>query len=81
MNTSTWPDLLWTVDDPWLSGCLAANGVRIWLNADGLHPPEQRNARRDALLDFVLSGRGRGDANAACFAWCRQHLGVWGART
>lgn len=73
------PDLLWTVDDPWLSGCLAMNGVRIWLNAEGRHPREQRNARRDALLDFALAGRGRGDANGVCFDWFRQYMGIWGA--
>jgi hypothetical protein len=28
------PDILWTVDDPWLSGHLTRSGVPIWLYAD-----------------------------------------------
>lgn len=71
------PELIWTVDDPWLSGCLAVNGVRIWLNAQGLHPAEGRVGRRAALLDYALKGRGRGDANEACFAWFQQNHGIW----
>lgn len=71
------PDLLWTVDDPWLSGHFALNGVGIWLNAQGVHPPETRTARRDALLRFALQGKGRGDANAACYAWFRDRHGIW----
>lgn len=71
------PDLLWTVDDPWLSGNCAANGIRIWLNADGIEPGETRAAHRDALLQFSLQGKGRGDANAACFDWLRQRYGIW----
>lgn len=71
------PDLIWTVDDPWISGCLAVNGVRIWLNADGIHPAEGRVARRAALLDFGLHGQGRGDANGACFDWFRRNYGIW----
>jgi hypothetical protein len=73
------PDLLWTVDDPWLSGNLALNGVGIWLNADGRVPGERRIARCHALLDFALQGKGRGDANGACYQWFQQNLGVWPA--
>lgn len=71
------PDLLWTVDDPWLSGCLALNRVGIWLNAQGVHPAERRIARRDALLNFSLRGSGRGDANKACFSWFQDNLQIW----
>lgn len=71
------PELLWTVDDPWLSGNLALNGVGIWLNAEGIVPGERRIARTHALLDFALQGKGRGDANGACYDWFRQNLGVW----
>lgn len=73
------PELLWTVDDPWLSGNLALNGVPIWLNAAGRVPGERRIARRHALLDFALQGKGRGDANGACYDWFRKNLGVWPA--
>ncbi len=71
------PDILWTVDDPWLSGCLAANGVPIWLNAEGVLSVERRIARQDALLSFVTGGHGRGDANHACFEWFRDRHGIW----
>ncbi|MCV2446059.1 glycosyltransferase family 2 protein [Paracoccus sp. DMF] len=73
------PELLWTVDDPWLSGNLALNGVPIWLNAEGRVPGECRTARCHALLDFALQGKGRGDANGACYEWFRQNLGIWTA--
>ncbi|WJS85050.1 glycosyltransferase family 2 protein [Paracoccus sp. TOH] len=72
------PELLWTVDDPWLSGNLALNGVRIWLNAEGITPGERRVARCDALLHFSWQGKGRGPANGACYDWFRQNRGIWG---
>lgn len=71
------PDLIWTVDDPWLSGCLAVNGIKIWLNADGVYPAERAVARRDALLSFKLQGRGRSDANNFCFAWFQRNHQIW----
>ena len=32
------PDVLWAVDDVWLSGCLTRNGTRIWVDAAGKMP-------------------------------------------
>ncbi len=73
------PPELRVVDDPWLSGCLEANGVPIWLNAAGSLAREQRAGRIDALLRLRESGTGRRQANAACVAWHRQHHGIWSA--
>ncbi len=71
------PDILWTVDDPWLSGCLAANGVDIWLNAGTIPSIERRIAGRDSLLKFSVRGHGRDDANHACFRWFQGNRGIW----
>lgn len=71
------PNILWSVDDYWLSGQLALNGVGIWLNSDGIISTERAIARRDALLDFATDDHGRGAANRACVEWFRTNHGIW----
>ncbi|MFP5077981.1 glycosyltransferase family 2 protein [Rhizobium sp. YIM 134829] len=75
------PDILWTVDDVWLSGCLAANGVGIWVNANAPLPREARAARKDPLLRFSHRGHDRRLANRACRTWFQDNLGIWTAQT
>lgn len=71
------PAHLRSVDDPWLSGQFAVNGIPIWLNADGRHPAEQSGGRVAPLLKARHDGLDRGNANKACIDWYREHHGIW----
>lgn len=71
------PEILWTVDDFWLSGCFAAEGVGIWLNADA---PGKRRAPAhfiDRLVKHEEKGMGRYRANTACVDYFQKKHGIW----
>lgn len=72
------PEILWTVDDPWLSGHLARAGIPIWLTqnpagwiAHGI------GSKVDALLNLVEQGYDRVDADVAAIQYMRETYGVW----
>lgn len=71
-------DILWTVDDPWLSGHLTRNGVPIWLMT---HPPlwgKPYGAHHtDRLGKLVYKDHGRLEADTACFEYFRDTYGIW----
>ena len=53
------PDVLWAVDDVWLSGILAKNGVSIWL-PKGLKMPASSDAHGiDSLYRSTIEGADR----------------------
>ncbi len=70
------PDVLWAVDDVWLSGCLARNGTRIWVDAAGKMPAEHSGTSA-ALWKAVLDGCDRHDADRACVEHFRMKYGIW----
>src|SRR5690606_32801577 len=59
------PEVLWSVDDPWLSGHLERRGVPIWLNHRHRMPRDGQSSRRNALLHLVVDGHDRGAADHA----------------
>lgn len=74
------PDALWMIDDIWLSGQLAANGVKVWLTVD-----EQVRTRGNsnevgaaALRKQIVEGQGRRDLNQAGIDLLRSRYGIWG---
>jgi hypothetical protein len=73
------PDVLWTVDDIWLSGQLALNGVPIWLNgeSDLRAKGNSDEVSSASLRKFVHQGHGRVEANQACVDYFRQTHGIW----
>ena len=73
------PDLLWTVDDVWLSGCLERRGIPIWLNAKGKvrSKGNSNEVKEAALRNFVYEGHDRIKANRACIRYFREHFGIW----
>ena len=76
------PDLLWMVDDIWLSGQLALNNVPIWLNAD---IPFRTRGNSDevitaSLRKTVVEGLGRKQLNQACIDYYRDTHGIWGGK-
>lgn len=72
------PNVVWTVDDVWLSGMAKANGVNIWVNAmprpvlnDGLFD------RIAALKDFVEMGVDRSGADRLAVDLLMARYGIW----
>ncbi len=74
------PDVLWTVDDVWLSGCLERKGIPIWLNAAGMvrSRAHTKAGSHEALRKFVYQGHDRVSANRACIEYFRKTWGIWG---
>ena len=75
------PDVLWTVDDVWLSGCLEKNGVPIWL--ENLRPALKPSAGPNDVTAFALrnshyKGFDRLAANQKCIAYFREAYQIWG---
>lgn len=73
------PEILWMVDDIWLSGQLALNNVPIWLNGeDSLRTKGNSNEVKSASLrKLVHEGHGRIQANQACVDYFRDHHHIW----
>lgn len=71
------PDVLWTVDDPWLSGHLERRGIPIWLNGKGKRPHALGSGRLHALLKVTENGHGRVDADLAAIEYFRRTYGIW----
>jgi hypothetical protein len=73
------PDILWTVDDIWLSGQLALNNIPIWLNADGdIRTKGNSDEVRDASLrKLVYKGHDRSAANSLCIDHFREIHRIW----
>jgi hypothetical protein len=72
------PDIVWTVDDVWLSGMAWSNGVRVW--AHGLPRPVYSDGRVDklaSLRDHVEKGLGRENSDRYAVDFLREHHGVW----
>lgn len=77
-ETFTIPDILWTVDDPWLSGHMTRIGVPIWLFADTpLWKSPYKAHFRERLGAFVYKDHGRLAADTACFEYFRDTYGIW----
>lgn len=76
------PDLLWTVDDVWLSGCLERRNIPIWLNAEGKvrSKGSSNEVKEAALRKFEDQGHGRIAANRACIRYFRKTYGIWGGK-
>ena len=72
------PGVLWTVDDVWISGIAASNGVGVWVH-DTPRPVYSDGAidRLHALRQHVEDGVGREAADRMAVEYMRDNLGVW----
>lgn len=75
------PDLLWTVDDIWLSGQLALNGIPIHKASPRELSHKTDLAEVDALVDYVYADHRREQANAACIRYFQERHGIWRSRS
>lgn len=71
------PDVLWTVDDIWLSGQMAINGVTIRQASGTRMSANAEAADMASLLEAEIEGYGRNAANMACVDYFRRHHGIW----
>jgi len=71
------PDVMWTVDDPWISGHLERRGIPIWMIGQNSRRAEGKGSCVSALLDFVEDGQDRVDADLLVIDYFRQHYGIW----
>ena len=74
------PDILWTVDDVWLSGCLERRGVPIWRIRENFLSINavKRGLVPSALGSLVYKGHGRDSANRLCIDYFKNTYGIWG---
>ncbi|GGB08427.1 hypothetical protein GCM10011491_40570 [Brucella endophytica] len=71
------PDVMWTVDDPWISGHLERVGIPIWMNGYPKRPADSTNGAIDALHSLVEQGHDRVSADLLVIEYFRQKYGIW----
>lgn len=71
------PEILWTVDDPWLSGHLERKGIPIWLIAEIPRMSATQAGGIDALHDLVHQDHDRIKADIAAIDDMRKTCGIW----
>ncbi len=71
------PEVMWTVDDVWLSGMLARRGIPIWVLAHRYTQVPVKTAGVSALAESVIDGADRHAANKICFDYLRKEYGIW----
>jgi hypothetical protein len=71
------PEVIWAVDDVWLSGMLALKGIPIWLPS-GIEEPRTTEAHNLASLFLAtIEGTGRLEANRRCIEHMQSRFNVW----
>jgi hypothetical protein len=71
------PDLLWTVDDIWLSGHLAVQGIEVWKISRGERASKTEVASIESLIDYIYREHRREQANIACIRYFQEKYGIW----
>ncbi|MBJ6135776.1 glycosyltransferase family 2 protein [Ochrobactrum sp. Q0168] len=71
------PDVMWTVDDPWISGHLERRGIPIWMIGQNSRRVEGKGSSVSALLNHVEDGQDRVDADLLVIDYFRQQYGIW----
>ncbi|MCQ0970394.1 glycosyltransferase family 2 protein [Paracoccus sp. TK19116] len=72
------PELLWTVDDPWLSGHLHRTGHAPWLVTGGPRPrPVAEADTTESLRNLVHEGHDRRAADTLAIEYFRRHYHLW----
>lgn len=71
------PEKLWSVDDIWLSGMLETRGIGIRSSFTTPVPVEQPGAGDSALVNAVIEGLDRLQANIGCVRYLQDSYGIW----
>lgn len=71
------PDIMWTVDDIWLSGNLRLNNVPIRQITRQENSAKSDAAFIDPLVSYVYMDHGRERANMLCVRYFQEKHGIW----
>lgn len=71
------PNILWTVDDIWLSGAFERKGIGIWAEKTVPMPAFGSAAQHSSLAESVIEAHDRSDADLACIKYLQEHYGIW----
>lgn len=73
------PEAAWAVDDVWLSACVAAKGVPIWVQGGFRDPTDTEAEAQDPLCRTEVGGLRRDEANRRAVEHARERFGIWPA--
>lgn len=71
------PEIMWSVDDYWLSGQAMKNGHPVWVLPRQMEPSSFPVYKTDALHEAVLDGVNREAANLHTLQYFQEKFGVW----
>lgn len=71
------PDIMWTVDDIWLSGNLRINGIPIRQITRRENSAKSEAAFIDPLVSYIYLDHGRERANMMCVRYFQEKHGIW----
>lgn len=71
------PKVLWAVDDIWLSGNLARQGIGIWASESIRMPVATGAQDLTPLASSIIEGHGRREADLACINYLSEKYGIW----
>ncbi|WP_286905935.1 hypothetical protein [Roseovarius sp.] len=71
------PEVIWAVDDIWLSGAFERKGIGIWAEKTVPLPPAGDAARKSSLAESVIEDHDRRAADLACITYMQKRYGIW----
>lgn len=71
------PAVLWTVDDIWLSGSYARQGIGIWADDVVTMPTGTFASKIADLGSSVIEGHGRTAADLLCISYMQETFDIW----
>ena len=71
------PQVLWLVDDIWLSGMLEKANIGIWIDRSIPIPFLSAASPIEALYDFSTDGFDRASANDFAIKYMQNRYGIW----
>ena len=71
------PDVLWTVDDIWLSASYARQGIGIWADEIVKMPTGTAASNIADLASSIIEGKGRNAADQYAISYIQETFDVW----
>ena len=71
------PEILWSVDDIWLSGNFTRQGRGIWASNKIKMPVHTGASDVSGLADTIIEGHDRNKSDMACISYFRNMYGIW----
>jgi len=72
------PEIVWLVDDVWLSANMKKNGITLRMLANGSAYREKNlDNQSESLLEFVHNGHDRASADLFAIEYVKKRFGIW----